>query len=105
MRRPECRTTGAAAEDIEHLHNFEAFDNTDFNVIDAADAADAIAQLQLEQRAAARAVSGLDFDIDIRHAGRDMSLRMIHIHMIQEYARHNGHADLLREAIDGTTGR
>jgi hypothetical protein len=26
------------------------------------------------------------------------------IHLIEEYARHNGHADLLREAIDGTTG-
>ncbi|MYV80218.1 DUF664 domain-containing protein, partial [Streptomyces sp. SID1046] len=25
-------------------------------------------------------------------------------HMIEEYARHNGHADLLREAIDGSTG-
>jgi hypothetical protein len=26
------------------------------------------------------------------------------VHMIEEYARHNGHADLLRETIDGTTG-
>jgi hypothetical protein len=26
------------------------------------------------------------------------------LHMIEEYARHNGHADLLREAIDGATG-
>jgi hypothetical protein len=26
------------------------------------------------------------------------------LHMIEEYARHNGHADLLREAIDGQTG-
>jgi hypothetical protein len=26
------------------------------------------------------------------------------LHMIEEYARHNGHADLLREAIDGETG-
>jgi len=32
------------------------------------------------------------------------SLRWIIVHMIEEYARHNGHADLLREAIDGTTG-
>ncbi|MFA3835397.1 DinB family protein [Streptomyces aureus] len=33
-----------------------------------------------------------------------VSLRWIYVHMIEEYARHNGHADLLRERIDGTTG-
>jgi uncharacterized damage-inducible protein DinB len=36
--------------------------------------------------------------------GRAPSLRWIVVHMIEEYARHNGHADLLREAIDGQTG-
>jgi uncharacterized damage-inducible protein DinB len=36
--------------------------------------------------------------------GRAPSLRWILTHMIEEYARHNGHADLLRESIDGTTG-
>ena len=37
-------------------------------------------------------------------AGRRVSLRWILVHMIEEYARHNGHADLLRERIDGTVG-
>ena len=32
------------------------------------------------------------------------SLRWVLVHMIEEYARHNGHADLLRQAIDGETG-
>ncbi len=32
------------------------------------------------------------------------SLRWIVVHMIEEYARHNGHADLLRESVDGLTG-
>ncbi|MGW6197382.1 DinB family protein [Kribbella sp. NPDC055110] len=32
------------------------------------------------------------------------SLRYLYIHMIEEYARHNGHADLLRERLDGATG-
>ena len=36
--------------------------------------------------------------------GEDVSLRLVMVHMIQEYARHNGHADLLREALDGTVG-
>jgi hypothetical protein len=33
-----------------------------------------------------------------------MSVRWVYLHMIEEYARHNGHADLLRERIDGATG-
>ena len=37
-------------------------------------------------------------------SGAAPSLRWILIHMIEEYARHNGHADLLRESIDGRTG-
>jgi uncharacterized damage-inducible protein DinB len=36
--------------------------------------------------------------------GEDVSLRLVMLHMIHEYARHNGHADLLREAIDGIVG-
>jgi uncharacterized damage-inducible protein DinB len=39
-----------------------------------------------------------------RFMGQDVSLRWIYVHMIEEYARHNGHADLLRERIDGVTG-
>lgn len=37
-------------------------------------------------------------------SGERPSLRWILLHMVEEYARHNGHADLLREAIDGQTG-
>lgn len=36
--------------------------------------------------------------------GKRYNLRWIYIHMIEEYARHNGHADFLRERIDGATG-
>ena len=36
--------------------------------------------------------------------GRTPSLRWILLHMIEEYARHNGHADLIRESIDGLVG-
>ena len=95
-----------AAQDIEHLHNFEARDDTDFKVIDPADAERAVAALLEEQRLAHEAVKDLDFDTvaDDGHGGR-LSLRMVYIHMVQEYARHNGHADLLREAIDGETSR
>ena len=48
-------------------------------------------------------------DLDLLSRKRDpqrghMSLRRVLVHLIEEYARHNGHADLLREAIDGQTG-
>ncbi|HEY1179263.1 MAG TPA: DinB family protein, partial [Phytomonospora sp.] len=36
--------------------------------------------------------------------GEPVTARWIHLHMLEEYARHNGHADLLREAVDGVTG-
>jgi hypothetical protein len=36
--------------------------------------------------------------------GEDVTLRWILVHMIEEYARHNGHADLIRERIDGAVG-
>jgi uncharacterized damage-inducible protein DinB len=36
--------------------------------------------------------------------GEDVSLRLVMLHLIHEYARHNGHADFLREGIDGTVG-
>jgi uncharacterized damage-inducible protein DinB len=39
-----------------------------------------------------------------RREGTPFSLRWIVVHMIEEYARHNGHADLIRESIDGETG-
>jgi hypothetical protein len=39
-----------------------------------------------------------------RFMGQDVSLRWIYVHLIEEYARHNGHADLIRERIDGATG-
>ncbi|CAM5244156.1 DinB family protein [Streptomyces aurantiogriseus] len=51
-----------------------------------------------------------DFDLDdisrgrSRFSGNAFSLRWIYTHMIEEYARHNGHADLIRERIDGVTG-
>ena len=36
--------------------------------------------------------------------GKEVSLRMVIVHVLLEYGRHNGHADLLREGIDGTVG-
>ena len=80
--------------------------DADFNDAVAAEAEADIARLQEEWREADKAAAGLDFE-DTLDAGRGetFSLRMTYVHMIGEYARHNGHADLLREALDGVTGR
>ena len=45
---------------------------------------------------------GLD-DVRTHHRFGELDVRWIMIHMIEEYAQHNGHADILRELIDGTT--
>jgi uncharacterized damage-inducible protein DinB len=52
-----------------------------------------------------RAAAGLD-QLSVRSGrnGSPFSLRWILAHMVEEYARHNGHADLIRESIDGTVG-
>jgi uncharacterized damage-inducible protein DinB len=47
---------------------------------------------------------GLPLGMEVEHGGETFSLRYVLIHMIEEYARHNGHADLLRERLDGSTG-
>lgn len=51
------------------------------------------------------AVAGLPLEHEVQVHGRAMSLRLVYLHLIGEYARHDGHADLLREALDGVTGR
>ena len=51
-----------------------------------------------------RAVEASATSLDDVDRGGGISLRWIMVHMIEEYARHNGHADLLRERIDGARG-
>jgi uncharacterized damage-inducible protein DinB len=79
----------------------------DFDHVDTADVAEAFATWRAEC-AHARAVLASFSNLDVM--GRDEtrpgrpSVRWVLVHMIEEYARHNGHADLLREVIDGVVG-
>jgi uncharacterized damage-inducible protein DinB len=59
-------------------------------------------QAECEASRATAADYQLD-DVGLRR-GEPCSLRWIYVHMIEEYARHNGHADLIRELIDGAVG-
>lgn len=70
--------------------------------------AEAYATWQAEIDIARRNAAGLGLDElskgRSKYTGEPFSLRWIYLHMIEEYARHNGHADLIRERIDGATG-
>jgi hypothetical protein len=67
-----------------------------------AEYADLVAEMA-EARAAA-ATRDLD-DTFVHPQWGEISLRWLYIHMIEEYAQHNGHADLIRERIDGRTNK
>jgi uncharacterized damage-inducible protein DinB len=91
-------------EDATPLYSSDDAPEGDFEGVDGADAAGDLTRFG----ETVDAISDL-----LRHRGLDevevdgdesYNLRWIMTHLIEEYARHNGHADLLREAIDGATG-
>ncbi|GAA3242100.1 DinB family protein [Actinocorallia longicatena] len=51
-----------------------------------------------------REAPSLDVVVHNPRWNRDVNLRLVMLHLIHEYARHNGHADLIREGVDGTVG-
>jgi uncharacterized damage-inducible protein DinB len=76
--------------------------DADFEDVDTADAAAEFAAFERQCARSRERAAGHELDeIFISRRGRELSLRWIYVHMIEEYARHNGHADLIREAIDG----
>jgi uncharacterized damage-inducible protein DinB len=99
----------ARSEDLGFEYCADDNDNADFDDVDNADAAANLDTFRREVDAARAAVAGMGLD-DLatcrRHGHRDVDrdIRWIFQHMIEEYARHNGHADLVRECIDGKTG-
>jgi uncharacterized damage-inducible protein DinB len=84
------RTPGVADSELEPL------DDADWE----ADLAAWLAESQASRRAAA----SRELDDTALMDGQPCSLRWIYAHMIEEYARHNGHADLIRELVDGGVG-
>jgi uncharacterized damage-inducible protein DinB len=96
-------------EDLPLLYCTPEDPDADFNDVDTADVAAVFADFERECASARQAVASvpdlgaLSKRPDDRTGGQ-FSLRWILTHMIEEYARHNGHADLLRERIDGATG-
>ncbi|MCT2278171.1 DinB family protein [Micromonospora chalcea] len=95
-----------AAEDVplvwSHTGDFQqAYDARDADVAEAFEAW----QREIEHaRRIEREAASLDVTGHQARWGEDVSLRLVMLHMLHEYARHNGHADLIREAIDGAVG-
>jgi hypothetical protein len=94
-----------AGEDVPPMYDPALGKDHDYDTLDPYEAPSALARLQEEWRIADSAVASVSFDNTIDVGGEVFSVRMVYVHMIGEYARHNGHADLLREAIDGVTAR
>ena len=96
-------------EDVPDLYDRSADEDADFNDVDQADPAEAFNAFELECAASRRIVEQAQ-SLDVlskqvsERTGQPFSLRWIVTHMIEEYARHNGNADLLRECVDGSTG-
>ncbi|MFJ4788259.1 DinB family protein [Streptomyces sp. NPDC088794] len=97
-----------ANEDTGAIYSTDEDPDGDFHVSEADTWAEALATWEAEIEAARRNAArfGLDDLTEGKHrrTGEQFNLRWLHTHMIEEYARHNGHADLLRERLDGATG-
>jgi hypothetical protein len=80
-------------------------DGGGFDGVEDADVPEAFAAYRAEVERARSTAAACDLDDEITNRnGVRHSLRWVQLHMLQEYARHNGHADLLRQRIDGATG-
>lgn len=93
-----------AGQDVGYAYCSDDDRYVDFEDLDPARAEADYGRLVEECRLADAAASGASLDDIFVHRGETRSLRLIYVHMIEEYARHVGHADLLRERIDGATG-
>jgi uncharacterized damage-inducible protein DinB len=89
---PDVWASSSAVEDGELVH----LDNADWN--------EDVVTWQDECEASRRSAAPLALDDTGTREGEPCSLRWIYNHMIEEYARHNGHADLIRELVDGAVG-
>jgi uncharacterized damage-inducible protein DinB len=97
----------AGGEDVGFPYDPDGV-GADFDALDVADAAADLDAFRREIDVVRAAVRGKDLADVVPsrgdHPERVRDIRWIYLHMIEEYARHNGHADLLRERIDGATG-
>lgn len=94
-----------AGQDVKARYAAHGSQDAAFENLDPRRAEAEYADLVAEMAEARAAGATRDLDHTFVHARwGEMSVRWVYIHMIEEYAQHNGHADLIRERIDGHTG-
>lgn len=75
------------------------------DVVDETAVREALELWRSECSYADRAVAAASFDDVVSVGGEQIEVRDVVVHLVEEYARHAGHADLLRECLDGRTGQ
>ena len=102
-----CRRVMERRPELPRLYWTEADPALDFDgaVAEVDVVEDAWSTWRAEVAHAEQVYASLDLDTLGAHPGGDLELRDVLVHLIEEYARHCGHADLLRECIDGRTGQ
>ncbi|MGW1818938.1 DinB family protein [Streptomyces sp. NPDC002125] len=96
-----------AGEELPPVYGTDEDPDKEFHVTEADTWEEARTTWQAEIEAARANAAKVELDglsVGTGRRGTPFSLRWIYTHMIEEYARHNGHADLVRERIDGATG-
>jgi uncharacterized damage-inducible protein DinB len=91
-------------EQVPDLYYRSDAPDADFEEADPAGAEQDYERYLAECRAVDAALEGAKLDDTVTFRDKPTSMRWIWQHLVEEYARHNGHADLLREAIDGSAG-
>ena len=91
--------------DLPHIYfTGQEWDDQDLVPLDDANWDADLAIWRAECEASRLAAASQSLDDAGQRRGEPVSLRWIYTHMIEEYARHNGHADLIREMLDGAVG-
>jgi uncharacterized damage-inducible protein DinB len=102
---------GVCGLDVASIYYSAERPDDDFDALDGASVPDVFKRFREEcarSREVVDRVPSLDEPLKGKRAqvdGRSLTVRWVMVHMIEEYARHNGHADLIRQRIDGVTGR
>lgn len=94
-----------AGEDLDPMYDPELGVDADFEDLNPVRAQEDYERLIEEIRSAQQALDAASYEQTVESRHGEMSVRSVVIHMVEEYAQHNGHADLLREAVDGTTDK
>jgi Protein of unknown function (DUF664) len=95
---------GRPPTEVPPLYYSDADPEGDFENVAADSSQSVVATYEQAIAEISQATAAVDLDHTFTNGGQPCSVRWVYLHMIEEYARHNGHADLIRQAIDGAVG-